>query len=87
VHILHGLGEGNRLKSGIGDALPGAQLLGIGLSSPLVRDDGDSSADSLGTTESDLGCEASAQSGVSREWQLGDTFKDRRLSAVCDGLY
>jgi hypothetical protein len=87
VHILHSFGEGYGLESGIGDALAGAQLVGICLGSTLVRDDGNGSADGLSTTEGDLGCKASAQSGVPRKGQLCDAFKDRRLAAVCDGQY
>ena len=76
MHILHGLGEGYGFESGIGNALPGAQLLGIGLSSSLVRDDGDSGADGLGTTEGNLSRESGAKSRVSGKGQLGDSFEN-----------
>jgi hypothetical protein len=84
VHILHSFGEGYGLESGIGDALPGAQLIDIGLGNTLVRDDSNGSADGLGTTGGDLGCKASAQSGVSRKGQLCDALENGRLAAVTD---
>jgi hypothetical protein len=82
VDVLHSLGERDGLEDSIADALPGAQLIGIGLGGTLVRDDGDSGADRLCTTEGDLGCETSTQSGVSGKGQLGDALKNGRLATV-----
>jgi hypothetical protein len=41
-----------------------------------VRDDGDGSADGLGTTESNLSRESGAKSRVFGKRQLGDSFKN-----------